>query len=148
MLCFSPLHTVCHNSALILSMSLRTSPHKGCSMNVPELLVQGRIGKGKGHPITSHQGPREGVEVYLYSFTTSALEGGRWSAPRHGRFTSGKDPVPIVQEARWAPAPVWACAKNLATVRRQVVPDRNAVRFSKWWPPQQHSAVWTDCVRI
>jgi hypothetical protein len=30
---------------------------------------------------------------------TSALEGGEWSAPRPGRFTPGKDPVPIVQEA-------------------------------------------------
>ena len=26
----------------------------------------------------------------------------------------GKDPVPIVQEAGWAPGPVWTGAKNLA----------------------------------
>jgi hypothetical protein len=26
-----------------------------------------------------------------------------WSASRPGRFASGKDPVPIVQEAGWAP---------------------------------------------
>jgi hypothetical protein len=38
---------------------------------------------------------------------TSALEGGGWSAPRPGRFTPGKDPVPIVQEAGWASGPVW-----------------------------------------
>jgi hypothetical protein len=25
-----------------------------------------------------------------------------------------KDPVPIVQDARWAPGPVWTCVKNLA----------------------------------
>jgi hypothetical protein len=37
-----------------------------------------------------------------------------WSAPRPGRFTPRKDPVPIVQEAGWAPGPVWTCAKNLA----------------------------------
>jgi hypothetical protein len=29
-------------------------------------------------------------------------------------FTPGKDPVPIVQEAGWAPGPVWTCAENLA----------------------------------
>ena len=29
-------------------------------------------------------------------------------------FTSGKDPVPIVQEAGWAPGPVWIGAENLA----------------------------------
>jgi hypothetical protein len=53
-------------------------------------------------------------EVQLYPFVTSALEGGVWSASRPGRFTPGKDPVPIVQEAGWAPGPVWTCAKNLA----------------------------------
>ena len=30
--------------------------------------------------------------------------------------TSWKDPVPIVQEARWAPGPVWM-AENLAPTR-------------------------------
>ena len=29
-------------------------------------------------------------------------------------FTPGKDPVPIVQEAWWAPGPVWTGAENLA----------------------------------
>jgi hypothetical protein len=29
-------------------------------------------------------------------------------------FSSGKDPVPIVQEAGWAPEPVWIGAENLA----------------------------------
>ena len=29
-------------------------------------------------------------------------------------FTPGKDAVPIVQEAGWAPGPVWTCAENLA----------------------------------
>ena len=28
-------------------------------------------------------------------------------------FTHGKDPVPIVQEAGWAPGPVWTSAENL-----------------------------------
>jgi hypothetical protein len=43
---------------------------------------------------------------------TSAPEGGGWSAPRPGRFPSGKDPGPIVQEAGLAPGPAWTCAKN------------------------------------
>jgi hypothetical protein len=44
-----------------------------------------------------------------YSFSTSALEGGEWSASRPGRFfTPGKEPpVPILQEAGWAPELVW-----------------------------------------
>jgi hypothetical protein len=53
-------------------------------------------GKGKVHPVRGHEGPD--VE-YKYSSTlslTSALDEGGWSTPRLGRFTPGKDPVPIV----------------------------------------------------
>ena len=46
---------------------------------------------------------------------TTALEGGEGSAsPPRPLFTPGKDPVPIVQEAGWAPGPVWTGAENLA----------------------------------
>ena len=40
-------------------------------------------------------------------------------------FTPGKDPVPIVQEAGWAPGPVRTGAENLATTGNQS-PDRPA----------------------
>jgi len=37
---------------------------------------------------------------------TAALEGGEWSASRPGRtLPPGKDPVPILQDAGWAPSP-------------------------------------------
>jgi hypothetical protein len=44
-----------------------------------------------------------------YSFTTSALDVGEWSASRPGRVVAPEKgpPVPIVQEAGWAPEPVW-----------------------------------------
>jgi hypothetical protein len=50
-----------------------------------------------------------GEEYSFYSFTTSALDGGEWSASRPGRaLPPGKGPpVPIVQKAAWAPEPVW-----------------------------------------
>ena len=54
----------------------------------------------------------------MYSSTlpsTSALDGGGWSTPRRGRFTPGKDPVLIIQEAGWAPGPVWTGAEILAS---------------------------------
>ena len=35
-------------------------------------------------------------------------------------FTPGKDPVPIVQEAGWAPGPVWTDAENLAPHRDSI----------------------------
>jgi hypothetical protein len=43
------------------------------------------------------------------SFTTSALDGGEWSASRPARaLPPGKGPpVPIGHEVEWAPEPVW-----------------------------------------
>ena len=44
---------------------------------------------------------------------TAALEEGEWSAARPGRtLPRGKDLVPIVQEAEWAPGPVWMGRKS------------------------------------
>ena len=40
-------------------------------------------------------------------------------------FTPGKDPVPIVQEAGWAPRPVWTGAENLVPTGIRS-PDRPA----------------------
>jgi hypothetical protein len=54
-----------------------------------------------------------GRRFAVFFFDLGGRRGG-WSAPCPGRFTPGNDPVPIVQEAGWAPGPVWACAKNLA----------------------------------
>jgi hypothetical protein len=52
-----------------------------------------------------------------YSFSISALDGSGWSASRPGRtLTPGKGPpVPIVQEAGWAPEQVWT------EVRRKIL---------------------------
>jgi hypothetical protein len=51
-------------------------------------------------------------DIALLFSLTSALDGGGWSTPRPGRFTPGKDPVTTVQEAGWAPGPVWTGTKN------------------------------------
>jgi hypothetical protein len=44
-----------------------------------------------------------------YSFLTSTLDGGKWSASRPGRALAPGHgpPIPIVQEAGWAPELVW-----------------------------------------
>ena len=46
--------------------------------------------------------------------SASALDGGGWLTLRLVRFTPGKDPVPIVQEAGSASGPVWTGAENFA----------------------------------
>ena len=51
-------------------------------------------------------------------------------------FIPGKDPVPIVQEAGWAPGPVWTGAENLAPTGfnpRTVQPV--ASRYTNWATP-------------
>ena len=78
--------------------------------------------EGKVHPRTGHKGPGEYTSTLSL---TSALEGDGRSTPRPGRFTSGKDPVPIVQKTGWAPRPVWTGAENLAPTEIRS-PDRPA----------------------
>jgi len=56
---------------------------------------------------------------------TAALEGGEWSAARSGRtLPRGKHPLPILQEAGWAPGPVWMGEKSRP--HRDSIPDRLA----------------------
>jgi hypothetical protein len=62
-----------------------------------------------------------------YSFLTSALDGGEWSASRPGRaLPPGKgSPVPIGQEAGRAPEPVWT--QRLEEKSSASVTDRTPV---------------------
>ena len=53
-----------------------------------------------------------------------ALEAGGRSAARPGRFTPGKDPVPILEGAWWAPGPVWTGGKSRP--HRDSIPERPA----------------------
>jgi hypothetical protein len=72
--------------------------------------------KGNVHPRTGHEGP-EGKQRYSFTLSlTSALDGGGWSSPRPGRFTPGNYSVPIVQEAGWAPGPVWTLLQQILKI--------------------------------
>jgi len=46
---------------------------------------------------------------------TTALEGVRGQRHALAALYLGKDPVPIVQEAVWAPGTVWTVTENLAS---------------------------------
>ena len=45
-------------------------------------------------------------------------------------FNPGKDPVPIVQEAGWAPGPVWMGAENLDPHRDSIPRTAQPVRVA------------------
>jgi hypothetical protein len=55
-----------------------------------------------------------GIALLFHDLGTRR-EGMISSTPRP-QFTPGKDPVPIVQKAGWAPGPVWTDAENLAAI--------------------------------
>jgi hypothetical protein len=72
-------------------------------------------------------GPKRGSRSIALTFREPGHEEGiGWLAPRPGRFTPlERDPVPVVQEAGWAPGPVWTAAENLALTGIRS-PDRPA----------------------
>ena len=63
---------------------------------------------------TIEQATKAQKESYSSTLSlNSALDGGGWSTPRPGRFTPGKDLVPIVQGAGWGPrAGLNRCGKS------------------------------------
>jgi len=65
-----------------------------------------------------------------------------WSTSSPGRFNPGKDPVPIVYEAGWAPGPVWTGVENLVPTgirfREISLPlVKSKVKQSLYWPGQE-----------
>ena len=60
---------------------------------------------------TAHRGSR-GIALPFHDHGTR--RGWGVNVTPRPLFTPGKDPVPVVQEAGWAPGPVWAGAENLA----------------------------------
>ena len=79
---------------------------------------------------TAHRGSR-GIALLFLDHGTRR----RWgvSSTSQPLFTPGKDPVPIVQEAVWAPGPVWTGAENLAPtgIRYRTV-QPVACRYTDW----------------
>jgi hypothetical protein len=110
----------------------------GCSKNVDGTikvkvtLVQAlRLCTGR----TAHRGSR-GIALPFLDHGTS--RGWGVSVTPRPFFTPGKDSVPIVQKAGWAPGPVWTGAENLTTTGIRS-PNRQARsqsphRLSYWDP--------------
>ena len=60
------------------------------------------------------------IEIYLYSIFNFVVKWGGWLEPLPGRFIPGNGAVPIVNEAGWAPGPVWMDSENLAPHRDSI----------------------------
>jgi len=97
------IHTYIHTYILTY---IHTYIKVKCSRYSPGLAQ--RVGRGIALPFQD-RGTRRGWVVS--------------STPRP-HFTPGKDPVPISQEAGWAPGPVWTGGKSRP--HRESIPDRPA----------------------
>jgi hypothetical protein len=84
------------------------------------------LGKAKGtvHPITGHEGTW-GEWRYSSTLSLTSVLGGVGGQSQAPSALPQKNQVPIVQEGRWAPGPVWTGAENLAPTGIRF-PDRQA----------------------
>jgi hypothetical protein len=72
-------------------------------------------GKDKVNRRTGNESPENECRYSITRSLTSAIDEGDWSTSRSGRFTAKKRVfVPILEEAGWAPVPVWTGVENLA----------------------------------
>ena len=108
-----------YSRAEIRYLHTRCALYKWTINNIKYALVQAlRLCTGR----TAHRGSR-GIALPFHDHGTRRGEG---SASRPGRFFApGKDTVPIVLEAGWAPGPVWTGAENIAPTGIRS-PDRPA----------------------
>ena len=81
--------------------------------------------KGKVCPCTGRTAHRGSRGIALPFHDHSTRRGLVVSFKPQPLFTPGKNPVPIVQEAGWAPGPVWTGVENLAPTGIRS-PDRPA----------------------
>ena len=90
-------------------------------------------GKGKVTPLQAGVAQRVGRGIAILFHDRGTRRGWVVSSTPRAHFTPGKDPVPILQEAWWAPGPVWIGAGNLVTtgIRFRTVQPA-ASRYSDW----------------
>jgi hypothetical protein len=90
---------------------------------------------------TAHRGSRDIYllfhrDIYLLFHDHGTRRGWGVSVTPLPLFTPWKDPIPIVQEAGWAPGPVWTGAENLDTsgIRSPDRPARNQSLYRLRYP--------------
>ena len=93
-------------------------------------LFKEKVKCSKVHPCTGTEARvrtthRGSIGLALLFLDHGTRRGWVVSSTHRPLFTPGKDPLPIVQEAGWAPEPVWTGAENLAPTGIRS-PDRPA----------------------
>jgi hypothetical protein len=115
---------------MLVTFFSSTRMYAVCPMYILERsLFTGHFEKGKGkiHPRSSHEGP-EGEYKYSSNLSlTSALDGGGGvhNATPRPLYPRERHAVPIVQEAHFAPGPVWTGAGKSC-------PHRDSTHFERY----------------
>ena len=101
---------VCSRDVLPVWSGLKISHNVGCiafPQNIPAYAPNYTAVKVKLTLEKTTKVQRE-VEVKLCCFFNLGRTWFGWSKPRLGRFSSWeRDPTPVIQEAGWAPGPLW-----------------------------------------
>jgi len=75
---------------------------------------------------------RVGRDIALLLHDRGIRRGWVVSSTPRPHFTTGKDPVPIVQEAGWAPGPVWTDGKSRPHRIRSWTHQSVVSRYTEW----------------
>jgi hypothetical protein len=104
---------------------------------------------GRLYPFYRPRSPLGRVGLELYSVYLDPGTGKGWGVSATPRPLSiyGKEPVPIVQEAGWAPGPVWTGAENLVPtgIRFPDRPARSQSLYRLSYPPTDFSVTACYC---
>jgi len=108
-----------------LPLSLTTSRFLSLDLrNVGKVELYKLKFKVKWYQHRSGVAQRVGRVIALIFHDRSTRRGWEVSSTSRPHFTPGKDPVPILQEAGWAPGPVWT--GGISCPHRDLIPDRLA----------------------
>jgi len=111
------------NASLLLYTEGAVLCDKGEIRYVFEILIYERY-KVKWSHYRPGVAQRVGRGIALLFHDHGTRRGWVVSSTLRPHFTSGKDPVPILQEAGWVPVPVWTGGKSRP--HRDLIPDRPA----------------------
>jgi len=112
-----------------------------------EHLGYGYLGqcKGKVFPLQARCGPEVGRGIALLFHDRGTRKGWVVSSTPRTHFTPGKGPVPILQESRWVPGPVWTGGKSRP--HRDSIPGRSA-RSQSLYQLSYPAHIWASVVSV
>jgi len=125
-------HPTSWRSNLILSTHLRLGISSGFMSNILSYITLVLSGKVNWSLYRTDVAQKVGIGIALFFNDRGTGRGWVVSVTPRPHFTPGKDPVPIVQEAGWAPESVWTGGKSRPHRDSIPAPPGVVSRFIDW----------------